>query len=48
MSFPLRSLSSNTTSELHVLGHDGDTLGMNGTQIRVLEESDEVRLRGLL
>ena len=33
---------------MDVLGHDGDTLGVNGTLVRVIEEIDEVRFRGLV
>jgi len=33
---------------LDVLGLDGDTLGVDGAQVGVLEEGDEVRLDGLL
>jgi hypothetical protein len=33
---------------LDVLGHDGDALGVDGTEVGVLEEPDEVRLGGLL
>lgn len=34
------SLSSETTGELHVFGLDGDTLGVDGAQVGVLEERD--------
>jgi hypothetical protein len=44
----LRSLTAETTSQLDVLRLDGDTLGMNGAEIGVLEERDEVSLNGLL
>jgi hypothetical protein len=44
----LSTLSSDTTSQLDVLRHDGDTLGVNGAQVGVFEESDEVSLAGLL
>ena len=46
-----RSLSTLTTDaagKLDVLGHDGDTLGVDGSQVGVLEETDEVGLSGLL
>ncbi len=33
---------------MDVLGHDGHTLGVDGAQVRVLEETDEVSLRRLL
>jgi histone H3 len=46
-----RSLSTLTTDaagKLDVLGHDGDTLGVDGSQVGVLEETDEVGLSGFL
>ena len=42
------SLTSDSSSELHVLGHDGNSLGMDGAEVGVLEESDHVSLSGLL
>ena len=33
---------------MDVLGHDGDTLGMDSAQVGVFEETDEVSLRSLL
>jgi len=33
---------------LEVLGHDGDSLGVDGAEVGVLEESDEVGFSGLL
>ena len=44
----LSTLSTDTAGKLDVLGHDGDTLGMDGTQVGVLKEADEVSLTGLL
>ena len=44
----LGTLSTDPAGELDVLGHDGDTLGVDGAQVGVLEESDEVGLAGLL
>ncbi len=44
----LRSLTTETTSKLDILGLDGDTLGMDGAQVGVFEEGDEVGLNGLL
>ena len=44
----LRSLTTKTTGKLNVLGLDGDTLGMDGTQVGIFEERDEVSLDGLL
>ena len=44
----LSTLSTNTASQLDVLRHDGDTLGVDGAEVGVLEESDEVGLGSLL
>jgi hypothetical protein len=44
----LTALTTETTSQLDVLGLDGDTLGVDGAQVGVLEERDEVGLDGLL
>ena len=33
---------------MDVLGHDGDPLGVDGTQVGVLEQPNKVSLRGLL
>ena len=44
----LRTLSTDAASQLNVLGHDGDTLGVNGTQVSVLKESNKVGLSGFL
>lgn len=44
----LRSLTTETTGELDVLGLDGDTLGVDGAEVGVLKERDEVSLNGLL
>ena len=38
----LRSLTTETTGKLDVLGLDGDTLGVDGAQVGVLKERDEV------
>ena len=40
--------ASDAASQSHVLGHDGDPLGVDGAEVGVLEEADEVSLRGLL
>ena len=42
------ALSADPPGELDVTGHDGDTLGVDGAQVGVLEESNEVGLGGLL
>ena len=44
----LGALSADTAGQLDVLGHDGDTLGVDGAQVGVFEESDEVGLAGFL
>ena len=44
-------LTKNTpdaAGQLDVLGHDGDALGVDGSQVGVLEEADQVGLSGLL
>jgi hypothetical protein len=47
-SVDLSALSADAAGELDVLGHDGDALGVDGAQVGVLEETDEVGLAGLL
>ena len=44
----LSPLSTDSPGELDVLGHDGDTLGVDGAQVGVLEQADQVSLAGLL
>ena len=44
----LGTLSADTPGQLDVLGHDGDTFGVDGAQVGILEEANEVGLRGLL
>ncbi|KAF4523131.1 hypothetical protein B566_EDAN003146, partial [Ephemera danica] len=44
----LSTLSTDTAGQLDVLRHDGDTLGVDGAQVGVLEETDEVGLAGFL
>merc|ERR1712215_276141 len=44
----LSPLSSDPPSELNILGHDGNSLSMDGTQIGVLEQSHQVGLASLL
>ena len=44
----LRSLSTDAASQLDILGHDGDTLGMDSTKVGVLEETHKVSLGRLL
>jgi hypothetical protein len=44
----LSTLATDPAGQLDVLGHDGDPLGVDGAQVGVLEEADQVSLRGLL
>ena len=41
-------LATDTPGQLDVLGHDGHTLGMDGAQVGVLKETNQVSLRSLL
>ena len=42
------ALTTDSAGELHILGHDGDSLGVDGAKVGVLEEANHVSLRGLL
>jgi len=42
------SVSSNSLGELEVSGHDGDSLGVDGAEVGVLEEGDQVSFGGFL
>ena len=42
----LGALSADAAGELDVLGHDGDALGVDGAQVGVLEQPDQVSLTG--
>jgi hypothetical protein len=44
----LSTLATDTAGKLDVLGHDGHTLGVDGAQVSVLEQTDQVGLAGLL
>ena len=46
--FALGPLSADSPSELDVLGHDCDPLGMDGAEVGVLEQSDQIGLASLL
>ena len=46
--YALVEIPADAPRELHVLGHDGDTLGVDGAQVGVLKQPDEKRLTGLL
>ena len=42
------SFSSDSSGQLDVSGHDGDSAGVDGAEVGILEESDEVGFSGLL
>ncbi|KAL1665080.1 hypothetical protein GGF50DRAFT_100951, partial [Schizophyllum commune] len=44
----LATLATEAARKSEILGLDGDTLSVDGGQVGVLEERDEVRLSGLL
>ena len=44
----LGTLPTDTAGKLDVLWHDGDTLGVDGAQVGVLKETDQVGLASLL
>ncbi len=44
----LGTLTADATGQLDILGHDGDTLSVNGAQVGVFKETDEVGLGRLL
>ena len=44
----LCTLATDAAGKLDVLWHDGDTLGVDGAQVGVLEKADEVGLGGFL
>ena len=44
----LGTLTADSAGKLDVLGHDGDTLGVDGAQIGVLKETNKVSLRSFL
>ena len=44
----LGTFSTDSAGQLDVLGHDGDTLGVDGAKVGILEETNEVSLRRLL
>ena len=41
-------LATDPPGQLDVLGHDGDPLGVDGAQVGILEETNQVGLAGLL
>ena len=44
----LSTFTTDTAGKLDVLGHDGDTLGVDGAEVGVLEQRGQVRLGRLL
>ena len=44
----LGAFSTDSAGQLDVLGHDGDALGVDGAEVGILEESDQVGLGRLL
>jgi hypothetical protein len=44
----LRSLSAETSCKLDILRLNGNTLGVNGAEVGVFEEGDEICLDGFL
>ena len=44
----LTAFATDTTSELNVLGHDGDAFGVNGAKVGVLEQANQVSFSSLL
>ena len=44
----LGTLAADATGELDVFGHDGDALGVDSTEVDVLEEADKIGLSSLL
>jgi len=44
----LSALSTDSAGELDVLGHNSDTLGVDGAQVGVLEKADQVSLGSFL
>ena len=44
----LSSLSANSSGELDILRHDGDSLGVNSAQVGIFEQTDQISFAGLL
>ena len=44
----LSALSTNAAGQLDVLGHDCHSLGVNGAQVGVLEQTNKISFAGLL
>jgi len=48
MTLSLSTLTPDPPSQLDILGHNGNTLGMDGTQVSVLKQTYKVSLSSLL
>jgi hypothetical protein len=48
LAWALGALATDTAGQLDVLWHDGDALGVDGAQVGVLEQADQVSLGSLL
>lgn len=46
--YSLGTLPTDSPGKLDILGHDGDTLSVDGTQVSVFKEPNKVSFRGLL
>ena len=44
----LRALSPDSSCQQYILRHDGNSLGVDGTQVSIIEQLDKVCLRHLL
>ena len=44
----LGTFTADATSQLHILGHDGDSFGMNGTKVGVFKDPNQVGLSRFL
>ena len=44
----LRSLATDSAGKLNVLGHDGDSLGVNGAQVGIFKQTNQVSLASFL
>ena len=42
------AFTTDSAGKLHILGHDGNSLGVDGAEVSVLEKANHVSLRGLL
>jgi hypothetical protein len=44
----LRALTTNATSQLDILGHDGHTLGVDSTEVGILKQANQVSFSSFL